>query len=127
MPVWNVKFNHGSNKVEVLNDAREYELSMGAWFIESLSKALKGNENYRATALGIERISSPGGGSEDHSQFYFLRVLDLSKKETKFLFRLTDGDACSLVGITDGTNRTEAEKTLGGIFDGKPSELELSI
>ena len=127
MSFWNVKFNHSSNRVENLRDASEYELSMGDWFMKSLSGLIKDNDNYRATALGIDRISSPDGDAPNMEQFYFLNTLNENNKETKFLFRLEKGDECLLIGVSDGVNRFDAEKVLLDVADGKMQTVEMLI
>ena len=127
MSFWNVKFNHSSNRVENLRDASEYELSMGDWFMESLSGLIKMNDNYSATALGIDRISSPDGDAANMEQFYFLNVLNENNEETKFLFRLEKGDECLLVGVSEGVNRFDAEKALLDVVDGNMQTVEMLI
>lgn len=127
MSFWNVKFNHSSNRVETLRDASEFELSMGDWFIESLSSLIKNKKTYSATALGFDRISSPDGDAPNMSQYYFLNTRNEKNKEVKFLFRLEKGDECSLVGVSEGLNRFDAEKALLDIVDGKMQTVEMLI
>ena len=127
MSFWNVKFNHSSNRVESLRDASEFELSMGDWFMESLSGLIKKRANYSATALGFDRISSPEGDTANPGQYYFLNVLNPENKEIKFLFQLEHGDECSLVGVSEGVNRFDAEKTLLDVVDGKMQNVEMLI
>lgn len=102
-------------------------MSLGAWFVEDLCNAVKGNENYRAIALGMGQVSSPEGTSEDQTLFYLLKAVDKHKNETKFLFVLDDGDACSLVGVSEGINKHEAEDVLLTVIDGNAHEVELAI
>ena len=126
MVLWTVKFNHGSNLLEELKDARSYEMDMGPWFVESLYDGVRSNGKYNAKALGMEHVLDPEGNSKDQNRYFFVKVKK-NNDFVKFLFQLNGGDSCSLVGISDGIARYDAEETLLSVADGKASGVELAI
>ena len=120
---WRIFHNNGEER---LRDAREMDISIGPWFMESLQILMRKNHKYRAKVLGIRKVISPFGSEHEGTEYFIMKVRK-NGKDHEFLFKILPKEKSFLIGVNDSIGREEAETILLDVVDGRVNEAELVI
>ena len=127
-PEWKLRFNHSSDLVIDLRDAREKSFLLSPRFLELISERVKKSSHYKTKAVGIERVETPLGIKRDGARFYVLTI-KTDKGEVRMLFELLPGEYSRLVGLNQTGLGKEGLKRLvmDAVYGGGVNEVEVLI